>query len=298
MLSICIPIYNYNVSKLVEELQKQALTSGVLYEILLVDDGSVRFLEENRKLQRFPNVVYIELKENIGRAKIRNFLAKTAKYPYLIFMDCDVKIIDSQFVEKYVNTLPADVLIGGCTYYPTPPAEKEYRLRWVYGTHREARSAVERSKNIYKSFSTFNFLIKKDIFQKIKFNEKISGYGHEDTLFGWELKKQNIAIKHIENPLIHQISDTSPIFLQKTENSVQNLYLLYQKIPEKKGFAEDNHLLKTYIFLKKYCLTLFISLFFGLFGKCLYKNLCSEKPKMLFFDLYKLGILNKFANSY
>ena len=117
-------------------------------------------------------------------------------------------------------------------------------------------------------------------------------------MFGWELKKKNIVVLHIDNPLLQESPDETAVFLKKTENSVQNLWLLYQKISDKKDFAADNHLLKTYISLKKYRLTFLISLFFGLFGKYLYKNLCSEKPRMIFFDLYKLGILNQFVSSF
>ena len=297
MLSILIPTYNYNITKSVNDLHIQATSLGIDFEIIIAEDGSVNFLEENRKLQSLSNVIYIELKDNIGRAKIRNFLAETAKYPYLLFMDCDVKVIDNQFIRKYIDILPADVVIGGYAYSQTPP-EKEQILRWRYGWQREVKTANERNKTPNKSFSTFNFLIKKAIFNEVRFDESISGYGHEDTMFGWELKKKNITVLHIDNPLLQESPDETAVFLQKIENSVRNLWLLYQKISDKKGFAEDNHLLKTYIFLKKYRLTFLISLFFALFGKILYKNLCSEKPKMMFFDLYKLGILCEVARKY
>ena len=296
MLSILIPAYNYNVTKLVGDLHTQAKSLDIDFEIIIAEDGSQTFLEENQNLQSLPNVVYIGLKENIGRAKIRNFLAKTTKYPYLLFMDCDVKVIDNQFVKKYLDILPADVVIGGYAYSQTAP-EKTQILRWQYGLQREVKSANERNKMPNKSFSTFNFLIKKEIFNTVQFDESISGYGHEDTMFGWELKKKNIMVLHIDNPLLQESPDETAVFLKKTENSVQNLWLLYQKTPDKKDFSKDNHLLKTYISLKKYRLTFLISPFFGLFGKYLYKNLCSEKPRMMFFDLYKLGILNTFANS-
>ena len=62
MLSICIPIYNYDVRELVEELHKQADLSGKIYEILLIEDGSAHFLEENRKVQNLSNVSYVVLK--------------------------------------------------------------------------------------------------------------------------------------------------------------------------------------------------------------------------------------------
>jgi len=35
------------------------------------------------------------------------------------------------------------------------------------------------------------FAIKKEVFEKIKFNEKLAGYGYEDSVFAFELQKNN-----------------------------------------------------------------------------------------------------------
>ena len=290
--SVCIPVYNTDVRKLVLELHRQASSMNCPFEILLIDDGSTVFKEENRQLQQLPNLSSIELKENIGRAKIRNLLAKTAQYPYLIFMDCDACVFNASYIRNYFKEIPADVVIGGCSYSPIPPVEKEFLLRWKYGVKREARPAEKRKNVPYRSFATFNFLIKKEIFNRIKFDEKISGYGHEDTLFGWTLKKQRITINHIDNPLIHIVSDNTEDFLKKTENSVKNLWHIYRNIPEKEEFMQDNSLLKQYVLIQKYGLSGLLSLFFNIFRSLIYKNLLSTYPQIRFLDLYKLGMLN------
>jgi len=44
--------------------------------------------------------IYIQLDNNIGRAKIRNLFLKYAKYDYLLFLDCDTFIISDDFVAK------------------------------------------------------------------------------------------------------------------------------------------------------------------------------------------------------
>lgn len=46
----------------------------------------------NRTLES-KQVKYIELKKNIGRAKIRNLFIEYTTNPYLLFLDCDTKII-------------------------------------------------------------------------------------------------------------------------------------------------------------------------------------------------------------
>ena len=57
-------------------------------------------------------------------------------------------------------------------------------------------------------------------FKKISFNERLSGYGHEDTLFGYELNKNNIQIHHIDNPVLNGHLDTNEAFLLKTEEGL------------------------------------------------------------------------------
>lgn len=47
MLSILIPTYNYNVVPLVLELQKQCLEYKIHFEIIVFDDGSNRYIEDN-----------------------------------------------------------------------------------------------------------------------------------------------------------------------------------------------------------------------------------------------------------
>ena len=290
--SICIPIYNYDVSILVKELYKQSLETHLPFEILLMDDRSSILQKENRLLGELPFVTYMELKENIGRAKIRNRLAQAAQYPYLIFMDCDTETNQPDYIRKYLNILPADIVAGGYAYSLVPP-EKEYLLRWHYGRNREEIPAAVRNQHPNKSFSTFNFMIRKDLFEQVRFDETISGYGHEDTLFGWALRQEGVTIKHIDNSLLHKSLDDSATFISKIENSVKNLWHIYQLIPEKKEFSQDNKLLRCYLIFKKYHLTFLISIFSFVARPILLCNLKSKHPKMLCMDLFKLVELNR-----
>ena len=51
MLSVLIPIYNYDCRRLINSLSAQAENLDVEYEILAFDDGSSLFLEENREVK-------------------------------------------------------------------------------------------------------------------------------------------------------------------------------------------------------------------------------------------------------
>ena len=88
MISILIPCYNYSVNKLVQNIHIQTEIEKINYEIICAEDGSTK-LFTNSKIKKLKNVRYIINKENIGRSKIRNYLAKKAKYNWLLFIDCD-----------------------------------------------------------------------------------------------------------------------------------------------------------------------------------------------------------------
>ena len=291
MLSICIPVYNFDINKLVADLINQADNTGIAYEINLVDDGSdLIFKEINRKVTDHKNVNYEELPKNIGRSSIRNYLADKAKYDNLLFIDCDAKVENKTFIANYIHAIAENrVLIGGVAYEEMKPSN-EYLFRWTYGHARETTSAIERSKNPYNSFKTFNFLISKKLFQSIKFDEALKGYGHEDTLFGHQLQKLKIEILHIDNPLIHLGLESNEIFLVKTENGLRNLKMLYKEKRNDNNFVLGIKLLKFYKKLSPAGRILVSALF--LIVKPLLKwNLLGKNPNMKLFDFYKLGYL-------
>jgi len=293
MLSIGIPVYNYNIIQLVVELHTQAIRCKIPFEIIILDDFS---LEENkhinRKLEELPHIQYHELPKNIGRSKIRNTLGELSKYPFILFMDCDAEIPNESYLETYVSALTPDtVLCGGTTYCQKKPEDSK-SLRWKYGHKREVRSAQERNASPYTSFTTFNFIIPKHIFQEIRFNEDIKKYGHEDTLFGYELKKRNIPIIHLDNPLVHVGIDSNRDFVLKTKQGIQSLHQLIVEQQIESNFTNDVRIVHVLQKME----ALHMSQAFALFHKLLHKpieyQLIFKKPRLLFFDLYKIGYLS------
>ena len=94
--------------------------------------------------------------------------------------------------------------------------QSKFMLHWLHGLKREQSFAKDRNIQPNRSFKTNNFFIEKKVFNKVRFNENIQGYGHEDTLFGYELDKQNFTIFHIDNPVVHLGLESSEEFLRKT----------------------------------------------------------------------------------
>ena len=64
MLSILIPTYNYHVYPLVTYFKNQADVLGIAYEILVQDDASTFFLEENTEINLLQHCSYTLNHEN------------------------------------------------------------------------------------------------------------------------------------------------------------------------------------------------------------------------------------------
>jgi hypothetical protein len=239
-------------------------------------------------------VRFIELDKNIGRARIRNRLAGMAQYSSLLFMDCDSEVSSDKFIENYLPYCGKELVVcGGRNYKDDPPEESEYLLRWLYGVMREQWSVQIRSRNPYRSFMTNNFLLSRSVMLQIQFDESIVQYGHEDTLFGLELRKKNVPVIHIQNPLIHIGLEIAAEFLRKTSEGIENLLtLVHNGKIDQKDFR-DIRLLRAYGILKKYRLVKIYLFFYNFIANAVIRNLLGSNPSIMAFDLYKLSLLSQ-----
>lgn len=292
MISICIPIYNFNVSQLLDELVQQLKKLDAPIELILIDDcSSQKYKKANESSCK--KHTYIQLDENIGRAKIRNLFLEYAQYNHLLFLDCDSLIISKNFLSTYIPSIKEEInsLICGGRIYDSLKPEKNKLLRWTFGVKRESLSLAERNLHPNKSFMTNNFLISKQLLKEIKFDERISEYGHEDTLFGFELKKKGITIKHIDNPILNGDVEDNTKYLEKTEKGILNLISILDYVNYDKEFIQDVSLLHFYTKLKAKKLTVFIAILFPFLKPFIKKILINGFVSLRLFDFYKLGIL-------
>ena len=287
MLSILIPVYNYNVLPLASELVKQCNSSGITFEIIFLDDASQKFVIENERINLFENASYSILEKNIGRSAIRNLLAEKAVYENLLFLDADTFPAHADFLSVYISQISntEKIVYGGILYESSKPAKKEL-LRWIYGKEREALSVSQRIKNPYLSFLTLNFLIKKNTFSKVRFNENIPNLRHEDTLFSFELKQNQIEVLHIDNPVFHLGLEDSKTFLQKSEEAVLGLKNLIDSNLISPDYVKLAHYFRL---IKKYHLVSLTAFGFRIFKPLFKKQLLSAKPSLFLFDIYRLG---------
>jgi len=228
MLSVLIPVYNQTVVTLVKEICKQCEEAEVDFQVLVFDDGSTQDIRDsNEELSHEFGVNYVELSENIGRAKIRNRLAKMARYKYLIFLDGDSRVVRDDFIKTYLHHGEQHhVVYGGRVYQQEVPKDEMLRLHWNYGRTREALPAKKRTNDPYRSFQSNNFLVHDYVFKMVEFDTEIMGYGYEDILFADKLKEKGIAIRHIDNPVLHDGLEPAAQFVDKTKNAIKNLVSL------------------------------------------------------------------------
>lgn len=291
MLSLLVPTYNYDISTLVEKIHTQAVQANIVFEIICLDDHShdKKSIQQNQNINELSHATYEVLPENIGRSRIRNLLAERAKYDWLLFLDADVIPVNDDFIAKYVAhiTPERDVIYGGILYEDQKPPQKHV-LRWVYGKEREALTVKQREEASYLRFLTLSFLIKKSVFQTVKFNEDIPNARHEDTLFANDLKHANVHMTHIHNPVYHLGLDTSKEFIQKSLESVAVLILFL-----KNGLIEHDDILITKVFkrVKSIGLNHVLAKMYRWFQNWFEKNLVSNNPSMFIFDLYRLTYL-------
>lgn len=277
MISILIPCYNYDVISLVKKIHKQLSVNSEKFEIICAEDGSIDvFL--NSKIKKLSHTKYIRKKKNIGRSKIRNFLAKEAKFKWLLFIDCDSLIENERFIENYIKYTSNEkqITYGGTVYQKKKP-KKDKMLHWQYGRKVESK----KKSNI---FSSHHFLINKKAFNKVKFNEEIRYYGHEDTIFWLELENEKYKFKFIKNPLTHIGLETNKIFIKKTKEALKNLYFL-----SKKYNLNKISIIKIQKKISKYLLNDLVLILFNLTKRNILNNLLSTKPSILLFQFYKLG---------
>lgn len=286
-LSILIPTHNYDCTRLVYDLEAQLTEED---EIIVGNDCSTdkNIVAKLSEIENSGKSHVFTPNDNdsrpLGRAAIRNALAREAKGEWLLFIDADAEVRSKTFIEDYLSaTKFAPVVCGGTGNLPECPSP-ECRLRYDYEVEAEKRlTVVRRQRFPYSQLATFNFLIRRDIFLSICFDEGFKEYGYEDTCFGFQLKQRGIAIHHIDNKLTHLGIETSDVYLSKIETALRTLSKIekeQRKLVRLSGFAMK---------LERYYLLGLVRCIFRLTKKHLRANLLGKHPNQKLFTFYKLG---------
>ena len=281
-LSILIPAYNGDCRALVDELCHQAdAISGLSYEVIVADDGSpdASMTALCREVERHGHCRFIARQVNVGRAAIRNFLAREARYEWLLFIDCDMAIISAHYLKDYL-ACEGDVVYGGYRISEGPRS----CLRYIYEKSCEQQHTAEkRRQRPFQHFHTSNFMVRCDIMAEHPFDERFRKYGYEDVFFGKQLRRSGIGISHIDNPTGFHVFEENSAFVAKTEEGLETLQ---QFRAELQGYSQ----LLTFVGgIHLGAVRCCLRLLHKAFRRLERRNLCGRHPSLRIFKLYKLG---------
>ncbi len=291
--SLLIPVCNYDIVALVHGMKNCIGIFPEFLEIIIGDDGSSTEYHSKYKSLEGNGVRIIRSKKNIGRSAIRNKLALEAKGDFLLFIDADTMFPSTAeaFLKNWIEAMPlARVISGGILYHQSPIEDPDKMLRWKYGINYEQRKASLRNKHPHAGFSSFNFIIDRTIFSTLRFNEELKQYGHEDTLFSYQLKKAEINILHIDNGLFHEGLETNSEFLHKTKQGLENLSRLYDRVTDKRAFISSVRMLRLYDKLRLIRVRLILVAILVRFRERMEIRIDSANPPMWLFHFYKVCI--------
>lgn len=253
-------------------------------EVLVADDCSTAYQNENKQKCAEFGFKYITNNKNRGRIVTRLRLAKQSINEWVLFLDADTIPTKTDFIAVYWNAIKlsgSPVVVGGhCYKNPT----NIFSLRARYGKAREEGDITTRIKNPFDFIFFSNIAIKKSLFiETFKGFEKL-GYG-EDILFAISLKQKNVSVHHISNGVYHLGIENNLNFLKKIEMASETASSLYDNAST--DFM-NRKLIIYYELLKKYKLLKFVYFVLRLLKPALKTTMLLFGGPLMFVDMYRL----------
>lgn len=286
-LSILIPVYNDDSTRLAAELSRQAeAITDLSYEIIVADDCSPchETIVANRAVNTLPHCRFIERQQNGGSAANRNFLARESRYEWLLYIDCDLDIPVDHFLQRYLETADeADVTMGGIAI-GGEATQLMGNLRYLYEKQSEPHhTATARRQRPYQSFRSCNFMIRRQVMLDCPFDERFQKSGYEDVLLGKQLKAAHAVIQHVDNPVLMTRYEENADYINKVERSLRTLHSFRSEL---RGYSR---LLTLADGIHLTIVRRLIGCLFRLLKPVVRRQLCSPHPSLRLFNPYRLG---------
>ena len=285
-LSLLIPVYRDSCVSQVTALLRQCRDLNMPWEIVVVDDGSPSSFDAmNDEIGSMHGCRLIKRRKNVGRAAIRNFLAREALFDTLLYIDAGMMPSEG-FVATYVRYIgKADVVVGSLRV--AKAIVDKSNLRCLNELKAERGYSVGKSnEHPYNNFHSGNFMAKSQVVLDNPFRENIKTYGYEDTLFGKGLAERRVSIVHIDNPLLFVRFETNERFLEKTEEAMRTLYD-YRK--ELKGYSALLHLVDS---LRRHHLLWITVWITRLTNAVVRRSLMGKHPSLFLYNVFRVCCLS------
>lgn len=214
MLSIIIPVYNYEnvIRECIESVINQV--TQFKYEIILIDDGATD--SSGEIMDEYSNSSYVRIihKENTGISNTRNIGIEESIGEYITFVDCD-DILDLNFVEKMMTKAfetKSDIVECGYHYFKET-SETIISKRYVLPSEKLSGHSIKICK--YPGLPWAK-VYKRDLFRNVRFPDNywfedtilhflLFPLAHsflyiEDDLYSWRRNSENFTNKQVASP--------------------------------------------------------------------------------------------------
>lgn len=283
-LSILIPTYNHRCLPLVRELARQASRAeGLSWEVIVAEDGSTdkQALADNSRVSLLPRCRQVILPHNIGRAAIRNHLARLARYSTLLFIDSDMDVSLDDYLSRFLSA-NGEVVYGG--YRVSERVTPCLRSRYERAAS-PSRALSRRLQRPYHALRACNLMVSRELMLRFPFDERFSRYGFEDTMLGKTLMRHHVPICHIDAPVDFDCQESDLDFMEKTEEALRTLHRFEDEL------ADMSSLLALTLELDRLHVSRIFRFSHRHLGKAVRHALISKRPPLWLFQLYKLGYL-------
>jgi GT2 family glycosyltransferase len=252
-MQLSVIIVNYNVKHFLEHclLSVEAACTNIKYEIIVVDnnstDGSQVFFKN-----KFSNVHFFWLEQNLGFAKANNYAIKQAKGQYVLFLNPDTIVGENtvtncvRFLQQQQNCGAVGVrMIDGAGEFlpeskrnlPSPLSgffkamglAKLFNTSTLFAAYYATKVAEKETKEVPVLAGAFMMLPKQALNQVKGFDEDFFMYG-EDIDLSYRLTKAGLINFYIgSETILHFKGESMPRQSKQFANTFYDASLLFVK---------------------------------------------------------------------
>lgn len=204
--SILIPTYNRK-EKLRLALSALKEQEGLDHREVIVgidgsEDGTKEMLEDLKKT--FPARLSFFWIENSGRAIIRNKLIEQAQGKLLLFIQDDI-VVEKGWLQAHLKAQEKTpgIVVGHITWYPKMTITPYMRWLEKGGPLFDFSSYRDADEMDFWHCYTSNVSLPKNFLQNLSFDERLSGYGWEDIVLGYQLSLRGHKIFYGQKALAY-----------------------------------------------------------------------------------------------
>lgn len=230
-MDISVITVSYNSKDLIVHLLESlySLTSGVDFEVIVVDNNSKDFEKTKTELEKYNITKIIKNRQNYGFAKAANQGAKIAKGKYLLFLNPDILLLNNtlKILFDFMERTPECAICGGRL------KNKNGSYTTSFGKHPDIKKTILNYLNLktnnHKLYVNLkqlqeteyilgaDFFVRKSVFNRLGgFSEKYFMYYEEHELC-FKVKKQPSENK------IYYVPEAKMVHLGSA--SIENKYL-------------------------------------------------------------------------